>query len=282
MSAGALDSPRILLLNGIGPAKELESLGITVVKDLPGIGKNLQDHLFTFLVVEMDASQNTKYAFESNQNMVLEAQALWNKDKSGEMALHNSTVFGGFLKFPGLEDLPEYKALDEDMQKFLCQETVPTYEWCGNGPMIPPGTVLPEGSTYLSLCAFLMNPMSRGSITLSSADPSDKPVIDMAYLEHPYDRRIMMEAMRQTWTKVFDNPDLKKHVKRTLFGPASLSDEDLAAFAKQAAGTVWHANGSIKMGKKDDALACVDPDFKVYGMEGLRVADLSVCPLTTK
>ncbi|KAF2182459.1 GMC oxidoreductase [Zopfia rhizophila CBS 207.26] len=281
LSAGALDSPKLLLLNGIGPVGELESLGIKVVRDLPGVGKHLQDHVMAFLTVEVDASQNDKYAFESNENMMLEAQALWKKDHSGALGLHNSTLWGGFLKLPGLEELPEFKALDERLQAHLLKETVPTYEFCGNTIVIPPGTKLPEGSTYLSMVSFLMNPMSRGSIKLSSANPEDKPVIDLAYLEHPYDRRVFTEGIRQTWKKVFENPEIKKYVKKTLFGPASLSDEDISAFMKDAAGTVWHANGSVKMGKKNDPLACVDPDFRVYGVDGLRVVDLSVCPLTT-
>ncbi|KAF2108061.1 choline dehydrogenase [Lophiotrema nucula] len=280
VTGGAIDTPKLLLLNGIGPAKELEALGIPVVKDLPGVGKKLHDHILVFLCCEVDASHNDKYAFESNQNMVLEADALWKKGRTGISALHNSTLWGAFLKVPGLEDFDEYKALPQDVQEYLSRDTVPAMEFCGNAILFPPGTPLPEDSGYLSMVAFLMNPQSDGSITLKSSNPEDKPVIDLAYLEHPYDRRVMRESIRMTWQKIFDNPDVKKHVKSTLFGPKSLSDEDIDAFAKDAVGTVWHVNGSVVMGKKDDPLACVDSDFKVYGIEGLRVADLSVCPLT--
>ena len=279
---GSIDTPRLLLLNGIGPARELERLGVKVVKDLPGVGKQLHDHVMTFLCCEVDASQNDKYAFESNENMVLEADALWKKDKSGAFALHNSGLWGGYLKLPGLEEFPEYKALDKDMQEFLSRDSVPAYEFCGHAILFPPGTVLPEGSGYLTAVAFLMNPQSEGSITLSSTNPEDKPVIDVAYLRHPYDRRVLREGIRQTWTKFFDPPDVKKYVKKRIYGPESLSDEDIDAFMKDAAGTVWHANGTAVMGKKDNPLACVDSSFRVYGVEGLRVADLSVCPLTTK
>ena len=213
---------------------------------------------------------------------MLEASALWKKDQTGDLSLHNSTLYGGFLKFPDLEQWPEYQALDSGWKEFLSRETVPHYEFCGNTVLVPPGTKLPEGSSYLSLCAFLMNPMSEGSVTLRSADPADKPVIDMAFMEDPLDRRMMTESIRQTWTKVFENPEIKKHVKSTIFGPKSMSDEDILEFIRKAAGTVWHANGSVKMGRKEDPLACVDKDFRVYGVEGLRVVDVSVCPLTTK
>ncbi|KAF2866413.1 hypothetical protein BDV95DRAFT_505141 [Massariosphaeria phaeospora] len=279
---GAIDTPKLLLLNGIGPSKELEALGIDVVKNLPGVGKQLHDHVMTFLSVEVDTDQNDRYALESNKEMVAEAQALWEKDKSGDFALHHSALWGAFLKLADLEEYPEYKALDKAQQEFLSRDAVPTYEIVGSCVRWPPGTVLPEGSGYFTAIAFLMNPVSVGSITLQSANPADKPVIDLGYLQHPYDRRVLREAIRQTWTKVLDNPDMKQHVKRRLYGPESLSDGDIDAFMKEAATTVWHGNGSVKMGKNDDPLACVDPDLKVYGVEGLRIADLSVCPLTTK
>lgn len=282
VSAGAFDSPKLLLLSGIGPAKELESHGVKVIKDLPGVGKHLQDHVLVFLCVEVDETQNQKYTFESNETMMLEAQALWNKDQSGDLSLHNSALFGGFLKYPDVQEWPEFKALDAGWQEYLSREATPHFEWCGNVILVPPGTKLPEGSGYLSLCAFLMNPLSEGSVTLQSANPADKPLIDMAFMEDPWDRRAMIEAIRLTWVKVLDNPDMKKYIKSTLFGPKSLSDEDILEFIKETASTVWHANGTAKMGRKNDPMAVVDTDFRVYGVDGLRVVDVSVCPLTTK
>ncbi|KAF2473694.1 choline dehydrogenase [Lindgomyces ingoldianus] len=278
---GAIDTPKILLLNGIGPANELESLGIKVVKDLPGVGKRLHDHIMTFLACEVDATENDRYAFETSESMILEADVLWKKDRTGTFALHHSTLWGGFLKIPGLEEFPEYKALDKGVQEFLARDTVPTYEFISHCLLFPPGTVLPAGSTYLTAVAFLMNAQSEGSVTLRSADPEDKLEINMGYLKHPYDRRVLKEAIRETWTKVFDNPELKKRIKGRIYGPESLSDDDILAFMKDATGTVWHANGTAKMGKKGDPFACVDSDFKVFGIDGLRVADLSICPLTT-
>lgn len=279
---GAIDTPRLLLLNGIGPAKELEALGIKVVKDLPGVGKQLHDHVMTFLSVECDGIQNDRYSFETNEKLVAEAKGLWDTDKTGTFGLHYGTMFGGFLKLPGLEEYAEYKALDKRWQDFLSRDTVPAYEFIGGALLHPPGTVLPEGSSYMSGVAFLMNPMSEGSITLASANPGDKPILNLGFLEHPYDRRVLREGIRQTWTKLFENAEIKKSVKRRIYGPESLSDVDIDAFMKEAAGTVWHINGTAMMGKPENELACVDTDFKVFGVEGLRLADVSVCPLTTK
>jgi choline dehydrogenase-like flavoprotein len=279
---GAIDTPRLLLLNGIGPAKELEALGIPVVKDLPGVGKQLHDHIMTFLTVEVDSTHNNRYAFESNENLTLEADALWKKEKSGAFALHHSGLWGGFLKAPGFKDWSEFQALNADEQAFLSLDAVPTYEFIANCTLFPPGTVLSEGNSYISAVAFLMNTQSEGSVTLSSSNPADKPVLDVGFLNHPYDRRAMREAVRQTWTKLFENPDIKPVIKKKIFGPESLSDEDIDAFLAIAVTTVWHANGTVMMGKKENALACVDTNFKVYGVDGLRVADLSVCPLTPR
>jgi choline dehydrogenase-like flavoprotein len=272
----------MLMLNGIGPTKELERLNIPVVKDLPGVGKHLRDHVLSFLCVEIDSKHNNRYGFETSESQMAEAVANWEKDKTGNLALYNSGLWGGFLKLPGLEDLPEYKALAPNTQRFLSQDKTPTYEIIGNCLLFPPGTQLPEGSSYLTSVAFLMNAQSEGAVTLRSADPEDKPEIELNFLQHPYDKRIFREAIRQTWTKVYENPEIKPLIKSRLFAPKSLSDEDVDAFMKDATSTVWHANGTAMMGKPENPQACVDTSFRVYGTQGLRVADLSVCPLTTK
>ena len=235
----------------------------------------------TFLGAEVDGSHNGRHAFGSNEELVAEAQALYKKDQSGPFSVHHGSLWGGFLKLPDLESYPEFQALDAETKEFLSRDTVPTYEMIGNC-LLPPGIVVDKGNSYLMSIAFLMNPQSSGSITLKSKNPQDTPIIDLAYLSRPYDRRVHRESIRKTWNIVFENAATKKHVKKQLLGPASLSDEDIDAFMKDGATTVWHANGTVKMGKKGDEGACVDSGFRVYGVEGLRVADLSVCPLTPK
>jgi len=161
LSGGFIDTPKLLLLNGIGPAKELEELGIPVVKDLPGVGKQLSDHVMAFMCCEMDTKHNKKYAFESDEALIKEAEVAWARDKTGAFDLYNNTLWGGFLKVPGLEELPEFKALDRDIQEFLSKEKTPTYEFCANCILVPRGTVLPKGSSYLTAIAFLMNGQSQ-------------------------------------------------------------------------------------------------------------------------
>ncbi|KAH9882255.1 hypothetical protein J1614_001427 [Plenodomus biglobosus] len=262
------------------PKDELEALGIDVKSDVPGVGKHLQDHVLAFMTVEVDGSANDRYAFEGNQERVAEAEAAWKKDKSGAFALSHSCLWGGFLKLHDVQNMAEFKALPQGTQEFLSREEVPTYEFINNCLLWPPGSEIVEGNSYMTFIAFLMNPQSEGSVTLRSSSPSDKPTIKLNYLTHAYDARIFREAIRATWQKLVLNPTIAKSVVRTIQGPKSLSDEDVDAFAREHAGTVWHANGTVKMGKREDEGACVDSGFRVRGVEGLRVVDLSVAPLT--
>ncbi|KAJ4312340.1 hypothetical protein N0V94_007494 [Neodidymelliopsis sp. IMI 364377] len=281
LCAGAIDSPRLLLVNGIGPRSELESVGVTVRKDLPGVGKHLQDHVLAFMSVEVDGTMNDRWAFESNETLMGEAAAMWEKDRTGAFALQQSCLWGGFLKHPELSSFPEYTALPASTQQFLAKKDVPTFEFINNCLAWPPGVQVEKGNSYMTCIAFLMNPQSEGTVTLRSSDPSEKPIINLNFLTHPYDARVMREAVRSTWSKITENAVLKPSIKRTLCGPASLSDADVDAFVRDNAGTVWHANGSVMMGREGEKGACVDKDYKVPGVKGLRVADLSVCPLTT-
>ncbi|KAL6710344.1 hypothetical protein ACN47E_009290 [Coniothyrium glycines] len=279
--AGAIDTPKLLLRNGLGPKDELETLGIKVKADIPGIGKHLQDHVLAFMTVEMEGNSNDRYAFESSEDRLKEAEEAWNKDQSGAYALTHSVLWGGFLKFDDLEQWEEFKKLPADHQQYLRKPAVPAYEFINNCLLWPPGTQLEKGNTYMTCIAFLMNPQSEGSVTLRSAKPEDKPIIKLNFLTHPYDAKIFREAVRETWHKLVENPTIAKSVIRTITGPKSLNDEDLDTFIAENASTVWHANGTVKMGRKDDPTACVDSEFRVLGIKGLRVADLSVAPLTT-
>ncbi|KAJ4349233.1 hypothetical protein N0V95_004769 [Ascochyta clinopodiicola] len=281
LCAGAIDSPRLLLVNGIGPRSELENVGVAVKQDLPGVGKHLQDHVLAFMSVEVDGAVNDRWAFESNETLMSEAAELWEKDKTGALALQQSCLWGGFLKHPDLTSFPEYAALPASTREFLAKDDVPTYEFINNCLAWPPGVQIEEGNSYMTCVAFLMNPQSEGSVTLRSSNPNDKPVVNLNFLTHPYDARIMREAVRSVWAKIAHNEVLKPSIKRTLCGPASLSDADVDAFVRDNASTVWHANGSVMMGKKGEPGVCVDKNYKVLGVEGLRVADLSVCPLST-
>ena len=230
LCGGSIDTPRLLLLNGIGPSAELEALDIQVFKDLPGVGKNLADHLVVFASCEVDGSLNDRCIFEGDEATVAEAKAQWTKDKSGAYTTYGSELWGGFLKLPQLQDYEEFKALPSEEQEFMNREAVPTYEMAANPGCWPPGAVLSAGNTYLTATVYMMNTQSRGSIALRSRDPKDFPLIDLGFFSHPYDRRVLRESYRETWRKVYDNPLVKPKVVRRLFGPESLSDDDIDEF----------------------------------------------------
>jgi choline dehydrogenase-like flavoprotein len=278
---GAIDSPKLLLLNGIGPKSELEALSIDVKVDLPGVGKNLKDHVLTFMSVEVAGSINDRYAFDSNPKLMAEAQESWAKDQTGAFALQHSSLWGGFLKLPDLESYEEYSALPAHVQDFIVRDKVPAYEFINNTILWPPGMQLAEGNTYMSFIAFLMNPQSTGSVTLRSANASDKPIITLNFLTHPFDVRVFREAIRNTWQKMTSNTVVAPHIVRTILGPKSMEDADVDRFARENASTVWHAGGTCKMGREGDKEAVVDKEFRVRGVEGLRVVDMSVAPVVT-
>ncbi|KJX92217.1 hypothetical protein TI39_contig5889g00004 [Zymoseptoria brevis] len=280
LCCGAIDTPRLLLLNGIGPKAELEALDVEVIKDLPGVGKHLRDHVAGIMCVEVDGSFNDRTTFETDPKSVEEAQALWDQDHTGALSLQHSSLWGGFLKVPNLEKSSEFQNLAPADQEFLTRSKVPHFEFLNNALLWPPGSQLTPGNTYLSFTAALMNAQSEGSVTLRSKNPTDKPLLRLNLLSHPYDVLVIREAIRRSWNMIIENPDMRPHVRKTLSGPASLSDADIDAYAKAEACPIWHANGTARMGKEADG-GSVDSSGKVYGVQGLRVADLRVCPLTT-
>lgn len=127
-----------------------------------------------------------------------------------------------------------------------------------------------------------MNVQAKGSISLKSANPQDDPVINPNLLGHEFDRRVMIEGVKEAMRLLTDSP-LKSQIQMVFRGPASTADADIETFLEQWADTTWHASGTAKMGPPgQDAQTCVDAEYKVIGLDGLRVADLSVCPFVPK
>ena len=138
---------------------------------------------------------------------------------------------------------------------------------------------LSPGDQVITFCAAVMNSQSTaGSITLASANPADAPLIDVKYLTHPYDRRVAVEALRDI-IDYSEMPAFAAVTEKRIEGPASDSDEDLFEHVKKSLSSVYHFSGTCRMGREGDEKAVVDKDFKVKGVRGLRVADLSVAPL---
>jgi choline dehydrogenase-like flavoprotein len=280
LSTGSLDTPRILMHSGLGPASHLAEFNLPVLVDLPAIGQGLRDHPFSPITFLRDPSTNTRNAFFGSQEAMDAALAQWEKDNSGPWTRHGSQLMMGFLKSEATAASNEYKALPEDVKRFLSKPTIPHYELLAGCPlhMLAPGMTMDY--SYVTILVFLMNAQSYGQVRLQSSDPDVPLLFDPNLLAHEYDRRVVIEALRAA-LDVTKHEAFAKDTLSTLMGPASESDEDLLEWFKNTCVTAWHMTGTVKMGKVGDPDAAVDTGFRVFGVEGLRVADMSVVPVLT-
>ncbi|KAH6656595.1 hypothetical protein BKA67DRAFT_654922 [Truncatella angustata] len=279
LSAGALNSPSILMHSGLGPADQLQKFNLPIKQDLPNIGKGLRDHMFSPLVFTRKEGSTSRAAFYGDEKIMREALELWKKDGTGPWAKFACETGIGFFKLDTITSSQEFQDLPVDEQRYLKSATVPHMEVITHFPMhwfIP--NFPKENLDYSCLLAFLYNAQSRGEVTLQSSDPNVPLLFDPKFLDHPYDRRAAIESLRAV-LKVANSEAYSKDSIAQLAGPASESDEDLLEYWRQTISSSWHMTGTLKMGKKDDADAVVDPDFRLLGVQGLRVADMSAVPV---
>ncbi|MDH3728142.1 MAG: GMC family oxidoreductase N-terminal domain-containing protein [Myxococcales bacterium] len=260
LSAGVVGSPQILMLSGVGPADHLREQGIEVHHDLPGVGKNLHDHLFVPLVYRAPTSLHRGTPFHFIGGMVKEY--LFGNNWFGR------TVFeaGAFIKTRDHEPIPNLQ--------------IHTLPWGYPDPN-QDGPERPHLDTGNCLCVMptLIYPKSRGELLLTSNDPHDAPHIDPHFLEAPEDLQVFLDGIRKC-REICDHSELANHLHEELTpGVTRASDEELTAEIKLRATTVYHPVGTCKMGI--DSMAVVDPRLNVRGLEGLRVADASIMPQVT-
>jgi choline dehydrogenase len=238
LCAGAVDSPRLLLHSGIGPAHDLAELGVPVAHDLPGVGENLLDHPESVIVWETDGPIPENSAMDSDAGLFVRRDP---EQAGPDLMFH-------FYQIP-FTDNPERLG----------------YERPAHGVSMTPN---------------IPKPRSRGRLYLTSADPSVKPALDFRYFtdEDDYDGRTLVEGIRIA-RRIARTEPLAGWLKREVCpGPEVTDDEELSAYARQVAHTVYHPAGTCRMGATDDPLAVVDPELRVRGLDGLRIADASVFP----
>jgi len=256
LSSGAFGSPQVLLRSGIGPEQEITKHGIEHKVELPGVGKNLQDHI-DYLSVHKYKSLNLfgfslgtiflKYPYELIKYLLI---------KTG---MFTSTVAeaGGFIRSRNDITVP-------DIQLHFA-----------------PGMVVDHGresvwGTGLSCHTCLLRPKSRGEVTLQSADPTDDPKIDPKFLSHPDDMRDMVAGYKKMM-KVMNKEPLSKYTSGHVQRPVDLdNDEDIEQAIREDADTVYHPVGTCKMGS--DEMSVVNERLKVHKVSGLRVIDASIMP----
>ena len=241
LSGGVIDSPRLLLQSGVGPAEQLRALGIEVVADVPGVGENLVDHPEGLIVWELSRPLPTVAASQWDAGILLS--------------------LGGARGAPA-------------MVCHIPLLTVATHpERLGFATPALSATLTPN----------VAKPRSRGRVFLTSPDPDVAPGYDPRYLSDPegYDLAVLVEGVRVA-RRIAAAPQLAGWIVRETFpGPTAVADDDLAELVRATHHTVYHPCGTCRIGSTTDPLAVCDPELRVRGVRGLRVADASVFPSIT-
>ncbi|WP_111432057.1 GMC family oxidoreductase N-terminal domain-containing protein [Rhodobacteraceae bacterium DSL-40] len=260
LSAGAIGSPQILQLSGIGPAELLQSHGIEVVQDMPGVGENLQDHLQIRAV----------YKIENAKSMNTMANSLFGKAKIGlEYVLTRS---GPMSMAPS--QLGAFTRSDPSRPHANLEYHVQPLSLDAFGEDLHPFPAMTA-----SVCN--LNPTSRGHVRIKSNSVGDAPEIAPNYLATEEDRLVAAQSLRQV-REIMAKPAMQKF-KPVEWKPGVQfqTDEELAKLAGDIANTIFHPAGTARMGRKDDPGSVVDTHLRVHGIEGLRVVDASVMPEIT-
>jgi choline dehydrogenase-like flavoprotein len=260
LAAGAVGTPHLLELSGIGDGARLSGLGIETVRHLPGVGENLQDHLQVrpYYGVSGVRTMNDLYAsWWRRPLMALEYAAF----RRGPMSMAPSQL-GAFAKSG-----PEQATAN---LQFHVQPL--SLDRFGD-----PLHAFP--AITISVCN--LRPTSRGGIHAASPDPAQAPLIQPNYLSTPEDERVAVDAMRLVRRIVARPPLARFKPQEFRPGEAARSDAELLAAARALGTTIFHPVGTAKMGLGSDPMAVVDARLRVFGLEGLRIADASVMPAIT-
>jgi choline dehydrogenase-like flavoprotein len=255
--AGALATPKILMLSGIGPEAHLRAMDVPVAVDLPGVGANLQDHTEVPVLAFCKGRQG--YFGQDRGLRQIRNGLQYLMFKSGPVT-SNGVEAGSFFDPDNLGDSPK-------LQQF-----------CIPSVYLDSGTTNLRPSYGLTINSCVLRPKSRGTVRLSSRNAADQPLVDPNYLADPEDLRLSIAGLRHARRVLAANP-LREIVSREIFpGVGKDSDAELAAHARSFVKTVYHPVGTARMGRETDRNAVLLPDMRVKGVEGLRVADASVMP----
>ena len=259
LAASSINTPKILLLSGIGAAGDLKDLGIPVVADRPGVGANLQDHMEIYM------------QFASKLPVTLyKYWNLWGKAIIGAQWLFTGKGLGASNQFESCAFVRSDKGVDyPDIQYHFLPIAV-RYD----------GKAAAEGHGFQAHVG-PMRSKSRGSVTLRSADPKDQPRILFNYMSHPDDWVDFRKCVRLT-REIFGQAAFAPYVKHEIQpGSNYQTDDEIDSFIREHSESAYHPCGTARMGRADDPMAVVDPECRVIGVEGLRVADSSIFPRVT-
>ena len=259
LAASSINSPKLLMLSGIGPAKHLAEHGIDVVADRPGVGQNLQDHLEVYF--QMAASQPITLFRYWN---------LWGKALIGAQWLFTKTGLGASNNFESAAFIRSRAGVEYPDIQYHFMPIAVRYD----------GKAASEGHGFQAHTG-PMRAQSRGEVTLKSADPKEAPRIFFNYMSEEQDWVDFRTCLRLT-REIFQQEAFKPYVKHEILpGADKVSDADLDAFVREHAESAYHPCGTARMGAADDPRSVVDPECRVIGVDGLRLADSSIFPRIT-
>ena len=250
LSAGAIKSPQVLMLSGIGPAKHLKQMGVEVKIDLPGVGENLQDH------VAVPVSFTTHGSEQEDQASILSQYLLKRRGPLMATGLSQNTAFISSLPLDNTRDIPW-----PDIQLYFSQN-----------------------ANNVNIYPAILRPRSRGTIRLEDGNPLSDPAIDVRYLADPADVRTLTDAVRQVLrlldTPTFVNFGIRLNATRVrgCERHAFSSDAYWECAMRWMSIGMYHLTGTCKMGPREDRMAVVDDQLRVRHVKGLRVVDASVMP----
>lgn len=257
VSGGAINSPQLLMLSGVGHPDELAAHGIPLLHALPGVGKNLQEHPDAAVLTSSHYHGGVQLSLGGMLQMAFEGAEYLT---TGLGKLRSSfTEVGGFIKSDPSQEIADIE---------LC--TLPLlFDDSGRD------LKLMSHDGY-SCHVGAIRPKSRGTLTLASADPADPPVIDFNFLSHPDDIQVLIKGIREV-RKILAAQAFDKYRKEEIHpGLDKQTDEELEQYVRDRFGTEYHPVGTCKMGNDD--MAVVDHELRVHGLENLRVIDASIMP----
>lgn len=284
LSAGAFQSPQLLMVSGVGNCTDLATLSIPCLRNLTGVGNNMWDHPIIGSSRRVDV--NTASATANNATLARQLALLYETTGSGPLSIFGPGYYGW-------EKLPEpYRSLLANTSLTALDNGPFTADWpeiewlpvgAYNGDNGNKQTADPrDGHNYATLTAALVAPLSRGTIRLASSDMTTLPLVDPGWLTHPADLDLAVQAFkrqRAIWDILSDLG--VADTEEAYPGVSVQTDEEIQAWIGESMTTVYHASGTNKMGVETDESAVVDSNGLVFGIGGLRVVDASAMPFLT-
>jgi choline dehydrogenase len=261
LAGGAVNSPQLLQLSGIGPAAHLKEHGIAVVRDLPGVGENLQDH-YQARVIWRCSQAITHNQIRHSLWRQARVGAEWLFRRSGAVTIGAGEV-GLFCKSTPEVATPDlqYLFMPVSFERSADGNSILVHDWPGFNNTLNQS-----------------RPESRGWVRLKSGDPRSHPAIQPNYLTADTDRRAIVAGIRIA-RRISEMPAMRPFVAGEYSpGQDVVNDDEILDFARAKGGTIYHPVGSCKMGPATDRMAVVDAELRVFGVKGLRVADASIMP----